>query len=61
MDERERAWLEADERRWQRAHALAALHPEHDVSGLYHTLRNFERTPAERLARGLAHGRLRPR
>ena len=41
--------------------ALQARHPELDVSGLYHTLRNMERSPAERLARGLAHGKLRPR
>jgi len=45
-----------DERRWQRAHEIIATHPELDVSDVYHTLVNLERTPAERLARGLRRG-----
>lgn len=56
----QRAWLERDEALWRRAHDIARAHPELDVSGVYHTLINFERPPQERLARGLAHGRLRP-
>jgi hypothetical protein len=57
----ERAWVECDEAIWRRAHAIVARRPELDVSDVYHALVNLERPPAERLARGLAHGRLRPR
>jgi hypothetical protein len=46
-------------RRWERAFALARAHPEHDASDLYHALRCFELTPAERLRAGLQRGRLR--
>jgi hypothetical protein len=54
----EQAWLEADERLWRRAHAIAARHPGMDVSGVYHVLRNLQRSPEERLSRGLAFARL---
>jgi len=54
----ERAWLEADERLWRRAHAIAAQHPGMDVSGIYHVLCNLRRSPEERLRRSLAFGRL---
>lgn len=57
----ERDWLEQDEALWREAHRLAERHPHLDVSGLYHTLVNLRRTPSERLRRGLAHARLRPR
>src|SRR5262245_7938518 len=57
----ERAWVERDEAIWRRAHAIVAPHTQLDVSDVYHALVNLQRSPAERLARGLAHGRLRPR
>ena len=53
LDEQEKAWVLANEALWRRAHAIVAAHPELDVSLVHHTLVNFERTPAERLARGL--------
>jgi hypothetical protein len=34
-----------------------ALNATLDVSDVYHTLRNFQRSPEERLRRGLRHGR----
>jgi hypothetical protein len=55
----QRAWAMASERLWQRAHALAAQHPQCDVSDLYHALRCLQLTPSERLAAGLRRGRLR--
>ena len=55
----ERAWAEQSERRWRRAHAIAARHPESDPSDIYHALRCLELTPTERLAAGLQRGRLR--
>jgi hypothetical protein len=54
----EREWLIADERLWQRAHRIVAQAPELDVSDVYHTLRNFQRTPTERLRRGLRRRRM---
>jgi hypothetical protein len=51
----------ADEVRWQRAFAIVVERPDLDVGDVYHAIVNLERTPAERLARGLSHGRLRPR
>jgi hypothetical protein len=56
LDERDQAWVRANERLWQRAHAIVALHPTLDVSLVYHTLVNLRRTPEERLARGLVRG-----
>ena len=44
----QRAWLERDEALWRRAHDIARAHPELDVSGVYHTLINFERHAADR-------------
>lgn len=58
LTDAERAWVEADERLWQRAHAIAARHPGVDIGGVYHVLRNLQRSPSERLRRGLAFGRL---
>jgi hypothetical protein len=54
LDEREKAWVVENERLWARAHAIVARHPQLDVSLVYHTLVNRQRTPEERLARGLA-------
>jgi hypothetical protein len=54
----ERAWLERDEALWRRAHAIVARHPQLDAGDVYHTLVNLQRSPSERLARGLAHARL---
>ena len=53
----ELAWLEADEALWRRAHAIVERHPALDLTDVYHTLKNFQRTPAQRLQRGLAYGR----
>jgi hypothetical protein len=55
----QRAWAERSERRWQRAHAIAARYPDSDASDLYHALRCLELSPTERLAAGLQRGRLR--
>jgi len=59
----QRAWVIEDEQLWRRAHDLAAAHPGVDVSGIYHVLRNLQKTPAERLRTALDHGRalIRPR
>ncbi|MGH9201645.1 MAG: hypothetical protein ACRD2A_10470 [Vicinamibacterales bacterium] len=53
------AWAEHARMLWDRAHALAREHPEHDPSDLYHALRCLELSPAERLRAGLQRGRLR--
>jgi hypothetical protein len=55
----EREWLAADEALWQRAHRIVAQNAALDPSDVYHTLRNFQRSPEERLRRGLRHGRTR--
>lgn len=55
----EQRWLERDEARWRKAHAIVEKYPHLDPSGVYHTLRNLERSPEERLRRGLRHGRIR--
>jgi hypothetical protein len=56
----ERAWLAADERLRERARQLAARLGL-DEGDVYHQLKQLARTPTERLRRGLAHGRRRPR
>lgn len=61
LSREERAWLEADETLWQRAYRIVSRNPELDPSDVYHTLRNFLRSPSERLRRGLRHGRTRTR
>lgn len=53
----ERAWVVRNERVWSRAYEIVARHPNLDVSGVYHTLLQLERTPEERLRRSLALGR----
>lgn len=54
-------WLRQSEALWTRAHRLAAKYPDHDISDLYHALRQLERTPSERLRLGLSRARLRLR
>lgn len=56
----EQAVIVADERDWRRAHDFVAKHPSLDVGDVFHTIRQLRRTPAERLALGLRHGRLTP-
>ena len=55
----QRAFALASERRWRLAHQLAARAPGTDVGDLYHALGCLQLSPAERLRRGLARGRLR--
>jgi hypothetical protein len=54
----QRAWLISDETRWRRAHRVVERHPGTDVDGVYHVLRNLEKTPTERLRAALLHGLL---
>jgi hypothetical protein len=58
LSEAERAWVSKNEERWRRARAIASTHPGMDAGGLYHVLCNLEKTPSERLAAALSHGRL---
>jgi hypothetical protein len=46
---------------WRRAHDIISRRPDLDVGDVYHTLKNFERSPSERLRRGLRSGRTRTR
>jgi hypothetical protein len=55
----QRAWVSHSVALWERAHALARIHPEHDPSDLYHAFRCLELSPTERLRAGLQRGRLR--
>ena len=59
LSNQQRAWVEHDERLWERANEIVASRPELDVQGVYHVLRNLERSPSERLRRALSFGRLR--
>jgi hypothetical protein len=54
----ERAWVVRDEKLWRRAHEIASRNPGVDAGGIYHVLRNLEKTPSERLRAALRHGRL---
>ena len=54
----EREWIFADERRWRRAHEIAAKNPGVDAGGIYRVIRNLEKPPSERLRAALHHGRL---
>jgi len=56
----DRAWFLADEAQRRRARALAT-ELGLDESDVYHTLKQLARSATERLRRGLAHGRRRPR
>lgn len=55
----DQAWLERHERLWRRARAIVRERPDLDASGVYHALCNLERSPEERLRKGLLRGRLR--
>jgi hypothetical protein len=55
----QQACIRHSEMLWQRAHALAHAHPEHDPSDLFHALQCLELTPAARLRAGFQRGRLR--
>jgi hypothetical protein len=59
LKDEERALALTSERRWRKAHELAARAPSMDVGDLYHALCSLELSPTERLRRGLARGRLR--
>ena len=59
LDPGEQQEVVRDEARWRRAHEIVRKHPHLDVSDVHHTLVNLERTPEERLRRGLTHGKLR--
>ena len=58
MTDEHRTWVLEHEVLWQRAHAIVARHPGMDVSGVFHVLRNLQRSPEDRLRRSF--GRLRP-
>jgi hypothetical protein len=57
----QKQWLDADEHLWRRAREIAGTRNGLDVIGIYHVLRNLQLSPSERLRKGLAHGRLRPK
>jgi hypothetical protein len=59
LDEEQRAWLLHARNLWARAHDIARTRPDLDAGDIYHALRCLELRPSERLARGLARGRLR--
>lgn len=54
----DREWLIRDELLWRKAHEVAAKNPGIDVSGVYHVLRNLQKTPSKRLKDALDHGRI---
>ena len=56
----ERAWLVESESRWREAHAIVAANPRLDAGDVYHALRSLDRSPEERLSRGLTRVRHRP-
>jgi hypothetical protein len=58
LTDEERAWIVRDEARWRRARDIAAQHPGMDAGGVYHVLRNLEKTPTDRLRAALHHGRV---
>lgn len=58
LTKEEEAWVLKDEKRWSLARRIASRHPGTDVGGVYHVLRNLEKTPSERLKAALHHGRL---
>ncbi len=53
------AWVRRDDALRARAHALA-IQLGRDEEGIFRTLKNFQRSPSERLRLGLRHGRLHP-
>jgi hypothetical protein len=50
-------WLAKGRALWLETTEIAAHSPDVDLSGVYHVLWNLERSPSERLRRGLQHGR----
>ena len=52
-------WVRQDDSLRQRARLLA-IRLGRDEEGIYRTLKNFQRSPSERLRLGLRHGRLHP-
>jgi hypothetical protein len=55
----QKEWMRHSEALWRTAHRIAAAHPEHDPSDIYHALRALARNPTERLRAGLQRGKLR--
>jgi len=53
----QRAWILHRETLWRRAQQIANESPDRDVGNVYHSLCNFELSPAERLHRGLTRVR----
>ena len=56
----QRQWAEHDLVLRERAETIGARIGA-DTRDVYHLLRNLERSPTERLRRGITHGRRRPR
>jgi hypothetical protein len=56
--EADRAWIDANQRLWQRAQEIVAKQPDLDVNGVFRALRNLRKTPGQRLRDALRHGRL---
>ena len=54
----QQAWAVRSEALWRHAHAIAAAHPGHDASDLYHALRCLQLSPSDRLRLGLRRERL---
>jgi hypothetical protein len=52
-------WLRHSEELWRKAHAIVSRRPDLDVSDVYHSLRNLELSPSERLREGLTRVRRR--
>ena len=59
LSDEEQAWLEHDLELRRRAREFARRHGR-DEKGIYRTLKNLERSAAERLRLGLRHARLHP-
>jgi hypothetical protein len=59
LDDSFREWLARDDALRARARVLAEK-LRRDEEGIYRTLKNLARAPAERLRLGLRHGRLHP-
>jgi len=54
----EQTWIERDEAYWFKAKQIVGGYPLLDLSDVYHTLRNLDRSPEERLRRGFTHAKL---
>jgi hypothetical protein len=53
----QRAWILHSEALWREAQEIVGENPNHDAGTVYHSLRNLELSPAERLHRGLTRVR----